>query len=134
MRQRSYPITPVGKPRMTQRDKWAKRPAVLRYRAFKDEVRARRVILPTDGAMVTFCLPMPKSWSQKKRREMDGEPHRQKPDLDNLVKALGDACYEDDSTIHMIAARKVWGVDGSIEVRPWAWGDPWPEPIEGEQA
>ena len=34
-----YPIIPLGKPRMTQRDKWAKRPAVLRYRAFKDECR-----------------------------------------------------------------------------------------------
>lgn len=126
----THPITPVPKPRMTQRDKWLKRPAVLRYRAFKDQVRIRNVQLPTDGAVVTFVLPMPKSWSKRKRAELDGQPHTQKPDLDNLVKALADACFEDDSTIHTIAARKVWGVGGAIRIRPWQWGDPWPEPIE----
>ena len=35
----AYKIKPVPKPRMTQRDAWDKRPCVLRYRAFKDEVR-----------------------------------------------------------------------------------------------
>lgn len=41
MRIIEYPIVPVPKPRMTQRDKWQKRPAVMRYRAFCDEVRAK---------------------------------------------------------------------------------------------
>lgn len=36
-----FDICPLPKPRMTQRDRWAKRPAVLRYRAFCDEVRLR---------------------------------------------------------------------------------------------
>ena len=127
-----FAIKPVPKPRMTQRDKWAKRPAVLRYRAFCDEVRANEVKLPEDGSIVTFVMPMPKSWSKKKKDEMDGAPHQQKPDLDNLVKALGDACYTEDCKIHCIAARKVWGVEGQLIVRPWTWGDPWPEPVTGE--
>ena len=29
----------MGKPRMTQRDKWKKRPCVLRYHAFRDKMR-----------------------------------------------------------------------------------------------
>lgn len=29
-------ITPIGKPRMAQRDKWKQRPAVVAYYAFKD--------------------------------------------------------------------------------------------------
>ncbi len=33
-------IEPMGAPRMTQRDRWAKRPCVLRYHAFKDVLRA----------------------------------------------------------------------------------------------
>ena len=33
------PVTPVSKPRMTQRDKWKKRPCVLRYRAYCDALR-----------------------------------------------------------------------------------------------
>ena len=60
------PVTPYGKPRMTRRDQWAKRPAVIRYRAFCDAVRAAwpaGVPYPAAGAHVTFWLPMPKSWS-----------------------------------------------------------------------
>jgi Holliday junction resolvase RusA-like endonuclease len=121
-----YPILPVPKPRMTQRDKWQQRPAVMRYRAFKDDIRLRKVELPTEGAMVEFAIPMPKSWSNARKSKMDGTAHRQKPDIDNLVKALADACFEDDSLIHTIAARKVWAQRGEIRIRPWNWGDPWP--------
>ena len=127
----AYPITPCPKPRMTQRDKWAKRAAVLRYRAFCDECRARRVNLPADGAMVLFVLPMPPSWSKAKRDQLRGQPHTQKPDLDNLVKALNDALREDDSGVHTMAARKIWGVRGEIRIREWNWGDPWPGGTDG---
>lgn len=57
---------------------------------------------------------MPPSWSEKKRREMEGKPHQQKPDLDNLLKSL-DALYEDDSVIWKISAEKVWAREGFIE-------------------
>lgn len=40
-----YDITPIGKPRMTRADKWKKRPAVMRYRAFCDEARLRKINL-----------------------------------------------------------------------------------------
>lgn len=40
----TIPGTPVGKPRQTQRDKWAERDCVLRYRAWAD--RARRICQP----------------------------------------------------------------------------------------
>jgi hypothetical protein len=60
-----YPIVPMGKPRMTRADKWKKRPEVMRYRAFCDEVRLRGVALPESGAHVTFVLPMPASWSKR---------------------------------------------------------------------
>lgn len=111
-----YPITPMGKPRMTQRDKWRAREAVVRYRAFKDECRLRNVMLPDAGAHVTFILPMPKSWSKKKRREMNGAPHRQKPDVDNCAKALMDAVFPDDSGVWDIRATKVWGEQGAIVI------------------
>jgi len=119
----AYPITPVGKPRMTRSDKWKQRPAVLRYRAFKDEVRTHRVWVPEDGASILFVLPMPTSWSGKKRAAHDGQVHRTKPDVDNLLKALLDALYEDDSGIHTTAQRKVWGVEGRIVIAPWSWPD-----------
>ncbi|WP_318155968.1 RusA family crossover junction endodeoxyribonuclease [Citrobacter freundii] len=81
-----YDITPMGKPRMTRADKWKKRPEVLRYRAFCDEVRLQGVELPESGSHVTFMLPMPASWSKKKRAELNGKPHQAKPDFDNMMK------------------------------------------------
>ena len=69
-----------------------------------------------DEADITFYIPMPKSWAKKKKRLMLGEPHRQKPDLDNLIKALGDALYGDDSYIASIKASKEWSYDGGISI------------------
>ena len=111
-----YDIEPVAKPRMTQRDKWAKRPCVMKYRDFKDQVKLNRIDLPECGAHITFIVPMPKSWSKKRRAEMNLRPHQQKPDLDNFVKALLDAVYEDDAHIWDIWATKVWGYAGEIMI------------------
>lgn len=116
LKSKSYPITPVPKPRQTQQDKFKVRPRVARYRAFADEVRLRRVQLPEAGARVIFHMPMPKSWSKKKRAEMDGKPHQSRPDVDNLFKALADALYQDDSCIWNVSITKRWAVDGSIEI------------------
>lgn len=111
---KTYLITPIPKPRQTQRDRWAQRPPVLRYRAFCDEVRLNRISLPESGYHVTFVLPMPDSWSKKKRAEMAGKPHQQKPDKDNLEKALLDAIFEDDCRIWDGRVTKIWGEVGQI--------------------
>ena len=87
----------------------------MRYRAFADEVRLR-IKEDTVGSMVVFYMPMPKSWSKKKKREMELRPHEQKPDLDNLLKALLDAQYGDDSHVSSIAAMKVWATEGAIKI------------------
>lgn len=109
-----YFIEPCSKPRMTQGDKWKKRPVVLRYYAFKEQCRLNRVVVPESGATVTFYISMPKSWTKKKKKEMKGEAHQQKPDIDNLIKALLDAVYDDDSCVWDIRARKVWSDQGMI--------------------
>lgn len=114
---RVFNILPVPKPRMTQRDRWAKRPPVVRYRAFCDRVRELGIVVPESGSHITFVLPMPKSWSKKKRAEMQGRPHQQKPDIDNCTKALLDALYTDDSGVWDIRTSKIWGSQGEIIVR-----------------
>ena len=111
-----YYITPCPKPRQTQRDKWQKRPAVLRYRAFADEVRLKIKGLNLENADIVFWLPMPKSWSQVKKDMMEGEPHRQTPDIDNLFKALADALYGNDSHVASMKASKKWAVKGAIGI------------------
>lgn len=111
-----YDIKPVPKPRMTRADKWKKRACVLRYWAFKDEIKLKRVKLAQEGSLIIFTLPMPESWGDKKKLSMDKKPHKQKPDLDNLIKALFDALYQNDAGIHDFKCLKIWGYKGSIEI------------------
>lgn len=111
-----YNIAPMPAPRMTRSDKWRKRPVVLAYFAFKDACRNNGVTIP-EVPYIRFNIAMPASWSRKKRIEMNGEPHKQKPDIDNLTKALFDAVFTDDSHIWNVHAEKVWSVTPSIEVR-----------------
>lgn len=112
-----YNILPMGKPRMTRSDKWKKRPEVMRYRAFCDHVRFLGICMPESNSHVTFVLPMPKRWSKKKRTEMNGQPHQGKPDLDNLMKSLMDALFEDDTHIWDSRITKLWGENGQIIIR-----------------
>lgn len=110
---------PCPKPRMTRRDKWAERPAVMRYRAFCDELRSEvnGWEMPASGVWLMFYIEMPKSWSKRKRAKMDQHPHQQKPDIDNLVKAFLDALHVDDSHIHDIRASKTWSEVPGIQVQ-----------------
>lgn len=110
----TYLVTPIGKPRMTRSDKWKQRPAVMRYRFFCDDVRLHDIRLPEAGAHVTFVIPMPQSWSKKKRAMMDGKPHQKKPDIDNLEKALLDALFDNDAHIWDLRKTKIWGKEGAI--------------------
>ena len=109
---------PVPKPRMTQRDKWAKRDCVVRYYSFKDEItyQSKHYEVP-DSIRVTFGIPFPKSYSKKKKVELLGKPHQIKPDVDNLVKALLDSLKDKDQSVWRVDARKIWtSGDGFIEV------------------
>lgn len=114
-------VDPIGKPRMTQRDKWKKRPPVARYWSYRDEVKniAKNLgfVMPESDFHIIFYIPMPNSWRNKKRSEMNGKPHQSRPDWDNLVKAFLDAvCQEDDSHIWDGRVTKVWSNQGAITV------------------
>ena len=109
-----YKITPQPKVRMTRSDKWKKRPAVVRYFEYCNRLRELCATLPECGAKITFFLPMPQSWSKKKREEMNGKPHQQKPDKDNLEKALLDAVFDEDCRVWDGRVTKVWGESGQI--------------------
>lgn len=109
-----FKICPVSKPRQTRADVWKKRPVVIAYRAFADELRylakAKKFKLP-EKFEVTFFLPL-----AKKTRHLSGEWHRQRPDLDNLLKALQDALLPEDSSICCVKMSKRWATEGSIVI------------------
>ena len=110
-------VDPVGKPRMTQRDRWKKRPVVLAYFAYRDEIKkqAEEWVPPDYGLKILFVIPMPASWSGVKKAKMLGELHQQKPDIDNLLKAFFD-CFGEDCHIANVQATKRWGKTGEIRI------------------
>lgn len=94
-----------------------------KYNQYKIDLLAecKRVgfTIPPEGACITFFVPLPKSWSKKKRRQFHGTLHQSKPDLSNLLKSFEDAiCTEDKYIAHYSGLGKRW-VDfetGWIEV------------------
>ncbi len=108
-------ISPVPKPRMTRADRWKRRKCVERYFEYCDELRSNGLEIG-DILEVIFFIPMPKSWSKKKKKEMCLRPHKQRPDLDNLVKAINDAANKEDSHIYIISAEKYWDYNGRIVI------------------
>jgi len=111
-----FKVPPFPKPRMTQRDRWKQRPVVVRYHQWKDDLKkeAKRLAYTLPEAYsVIFYVPMPKSWSKKKKMEYLGTPHKQRPDLDNYLKALNDCLLPDeDSKVWHIVASKYWTSPG----------------------
>lgn len=103
---------------MTQRDRWAHRSVVDRYYTFCDELRLKhpQKLSPQLKAVI-FYLPLPKSWSKKRKTEMLGKPHQVKPDIDNLLKAVMDALCENDSYIYEVQyLGKFWSETPGIEI------------------
>lgn len=114
-----FNIKPMAKPRMTRSDKWKKRPCVVRYRAFCDEIRLQakqKGFTYPDSMAIEFRVEMPKSWSKKKKETYNGTPHHTRPDVDNLCKAVLDALYEEDSHIWCLGLMKTWATKSEIEI------------------
>ena len=114
-------VEPHTKPRMTIRDKWKNRPCVSAYYAFKDSINfeAKRVKLPQlpdKIELIQFFISMPLSWSKKKRELMNGTPHKQVCDIDNLCKSLYDSLLKSDSHIYSVKIEKFWAEIGYIRI------------------
>lgn len=101
----------MAKPRMTRMDKWKERLCVVRYRQFCDRIRTaaeKSEYYIGDCVEMIFFIPIPKSWSLKKKKAMVNAIHQQKPDIDNLVKAVLDALHDNDARVYHIQATKYW--------------------------
>jgi len=114
-----YKIQPMGKPRQVASDRWKKRPEVLRYRAFADEIRlaaaAQNFFLGSRCIMI-FEFAMAPSWSKGKKEKMNGKPHQQRPDLDNAEKSVFDIMLNEDSSVYTAFCAKFWAYEGRIRI------------------
>lgn len=55
---------------------------------------------------ITFFMPMPANWSNKKKSDMVGKFHQIKPDVSNMLKYVEDICnkicFHDDAEISVL--------------------------------
>lgn len=115
-----FNITPVPYYRATRKSLWDNR--AKKYLAYKRAIQWTMKLekfIPGDQLYLKFYFPIPKSWSKMKRGEAFYEPHQQKPDIDNFIKGLLDAMFENhggDHKVHEIHATKKWSEEGYIEV------------------
>lgn len=128
-----FNIEPMGAVRMTKSDTWKldpfhkdprkrQRKPVTRYFKFKRELILQAALhgfkLPECDFHVFFIIPMAMSWSDKKKNQMDGAPHKQRPDTDNLIKAVKDSLCDEDAHIWDYRITKRWGRSGKIVIYP----------------
>ena len=83
-----------------------------RYNEYKvdllTEAKKNRFTLFPSGLHITFFIPVPKSWSKKKKKLHHGVFHQSKPDIDNLMKAFLDSLVAEDKFISNITMTKRW--------------------------
>ena len=110
---------PVGKPRMTQRRKYAHQSkGIAAYRAFQTQIalQTKDFMLP-NVFHVVFFMPMPASWTPPKKDAFRWCEHQQKPDADNMAKGLIDTMMPGgDKEVFDFRASKFWADGGAVEI------------------
>jgi Holliday junction resolvase RusA-like endonuclease len=120
-----FNIAPMGAVRLSRRD--AFRPnknygpsaAALRYFEWKDRFAALVYVAVVDKKLFQlqdlecnvwwrFYVPIPQSWSMKKRVAHAQRPCRQKPDWDNCAKAVYDAIFVEDKAVWDVRSTTLW--------------------------
>lgn len=84
-----------------------------KYNKYKIDLLAlckvKRFVLPSQGLCIKFFIPMPKTWRKWQRELMNGKLHRNKPDIDNLLKAFFDGLIAEDKFVgHIGGLAKIW--------------------------
>ena len=114
-----------GKPFAKQRPKFSRRGKFVSTYTPKETVSFERTVgmigsehfdTPIQGPVrleVLAIFKPAKSWSKKRRAEAMGQWHTQKPDKDNIEKAILDGlnriAYADDSQVASGGCDKIWG-------------------------
>ena len=112
-------IDPKSAPRLTQNNLWT--PLAKNYMKWKHDFKilCLKSGLPRtfNKVKIDFHIAMPKSWSITKKKYQAETPHMQKPDIDNLFKAVCDALLDEDGFIYEIHVQKFWSSgNGRIEI------------------
>ena len=112
---------PASRPRVTRWSTYYGK----KYTNFKEEMLSLTsdiVFTPLEGnifAQLQFNVPIPKSWTKKKKAAKNGAYCDNHADIDNYCKAILDSLngvyYEDDKQIVMLQATMLWATEASID-------------------
>lgn len=112
---------PASRPRVTRWSTYYGK----KYTNFKEEMFSLTsdiVFTPLEGnifAQLQFNVPIPKSWTKKKKEAKNGAYCDNHADIDNYCKAILDSLngvyYEDDKQIVMLQATMLWATEASID-------------------
>ena len=116
---------PCGMPRMrTRRTKFGvlhyvppKAPGTLFRNAIRLKAADQKKLIGPVELRIECLFAMPTSWSKAKKAKHFGKPHTQKPDADNVAKAVMDGLtaagvWPDDAVVWCLEIRKIWSVQG----------------------
>lgn len=123
-------FTIPGKPWAKQRPRFSRRSGraftpkeTVHFEQTVGQIALQHFPQPLDGAIkltiwATFQPPV--SWSKKKTAAHLNRPHTQKPDFDNIAKAICDGlnriAFADDGQVYECSVRKVWGPEAKTVV------------------
>lgn len=107
-----YMATGLCKHTLSKAGRYRKR-RIERYNAYRINLfhlaKQAGFMLPVCGFSLYFYLPIPPSWSKKKRELMHGQLHQAKPDTSNLQKAWEDSLTSSDEGISQLSGcGKFW--------------------------
>lgn len=112
-----------GKPFAKQRPRFSRRNGraftpkdTISFEQTVGTIAAQHFPQPLEGPIhvkIFATFEPAKSWSKKKTQDHLGRYHTQRPDLDNIEKAILDGlnriAFADDSQVAWVEKRKIWG-------------------------
>jgi len=111
------------RPRMTRQGRAYTPAATVSFeRTVAEYALAAGAVATTDpvAVIIRAYFEPPPSWSKKRRAASIGAPHIQRPDLDNIEKAILDGlnriAFADDGQVAALSSRKWWADEARTEV------------------
>lgn len=117
---------PMGspRPRFSTKGRYVHTYMPTNYTKHKKYLQSQMPRLNLENALkieLAFYFTSPESWSKKKKAQAIGQLKVTKPDIDNLIKTVLDACnghvWKDDNQITEITSSKRYGIEPKIIIR-----------------
>jgi Holliday junction resolvase RusA-like endonuclease len=101
-------VSPMGKPRQTQSDKWKQRPVVIRSRLIADQIRESFGLKPMEKFESAGKIAVYAYFQTNNPDRFNNLIHTVKPDASNVLKLVEDSILDHDEKLHSVECVKEW--------------------------